>query len=69
VGQRPGQRGKIRLQIGGTSTDLVAETDSEGGLAAGELALVVAIRGNVAIVERSPGALPAAIEAAAREKP
>jgi membrane protein implicated in regulation of membrane protease activity len=68
VGQPKGQRGKIRLQIGGTSTDLLAETDVEGGLAAGETAMVVAIRGNVAIVERSPGALPLAIEAAPREK-
>jgi membrane protein implicated in regulation of membrane protease activity len=60
VGLSKGQRGKIRLQIGGTSTDLVAETDSDAGLAAGETALVVGIRGNVALVERSPGALPPA---------
>jgi membrane protein implicated in regulation of membrane protease activity len=58
VGQRKGQRGKIRLQIGGTSTDLVAETEGEAGLQAGETVLVVGIRGNVALVERTPGALP-----------
>ena len=45
-----GQRGKIRLQIGGTSTDLVAETDSDAALAPGEIALVVGMRGNVALV-------------------
>jgi membrane protein implicated in regulation of membrane protease activity len=53
-----GQRGKIRLQIGGTSTDLVAETDSDGTLAPGETALIVGMRGNVALVERNPASLP-----------
>jgi hypothetical protein len=53
-----GQRGKIRLQIGGTNTDLVAETDSEGTLAPGETALIVGMRGNVALVERNPATLP-----------
>jgi hypothetical protein len=60
VGASKGQLGKIRLQIGGTSTDLVAETEGDAGLAAGETALVVGMRGNVALVERSPGALPPA---------
>ena len=54
-----GQRGKIRLQIGGTSTDLVAETEAEAPLAAGETAFIVGMRGNVALVERTPSALPA----------
>ena len=53
-----GQRGKIRLQIGGTSTDLVAETEGDAALVPGESALVVGIRGNVALVERNPAALP-----------
>jgi membrane protein implicated in regulation of membrane protease activity len=53
-----GQRGKIRLQIGGTSTDLVAETDSEATLAPGDTALIVGMRGNVALVERNPATLP-----------
>jgi membrane protein implicated in regulation of membrane protease activity len=54
----PGQRGKIRLQIGGTSTDMVAETEAAGQLRPGETALVVGMRGTVALVEISPAALP-----------
>jgi hypothetical protein len=50
----PGQRGKIRLSIGGISTDLVAETDSETRLEPGSTALLVGLRDNVAIVELSP---------------
>jgi membrane protein implicated in regulation of membrane protease activity len=53
-----GQRGKIRLQIGGTSTDLIAETDAAEALPAGTTVLVVGLRGTVAVVERSPTALP-----------
>ena len=53
-----GRRGKVRLSIGGTSTDVIAETESEGALATGETALVVGMRGTVALVERSPGSLP-----------
>jgi membrane protein implicated in regulation of membrane protease activity len=53
-----GTRGKVRLSIGGVSTDLIAETEAEGALAAGETALVVGMRGNVALVERSPASLP-----------
>jgi membrane protein implicated in regulation of membrane protease activity len=56
----PGRRGKIRLSISGVSTDLVAEMDSAPGapLSPGEQAYVVGLRGNVAVVERSPTALP-----------
>jgi membrane protein implicated in regulation of membrane protease activity len=54
-----GTRGKVRLSIGGMSTDLVAETEAEGALAPGDTALVVGIRGTVALVERSPASLPA----------
>jgi membrane protein implicated in regulation of membrane protease activity len=53
-----GKRGKVRLSISGASTDLIAETDSEGGLAPGETALIVGMRGTVALVERSPASLP-----------
>ena len=53
-----GQRGKIRMQIGGTTTDMVAETEGEGQLRPGETALVVGMRGTVALVEISPAALP-----------
>jgi membrane protein implicated in regulation of membrane protease activity len=53
-----GQRGKIRLQIGGTSTDMVAETEGDGRLLPGDTALVVGMRGTVALVEISPAALP-----------
>ena len=53
-----GMRGKVRLTIGGVSTDLIAETESDGALQSGETALVVGMRGTVALVERSPAALP-----------
>ena len=49
------QRGKVRLNIGGISTDLVAETESEEPLPVGSNVLVVAIRGTVALVEPVPG--------------
>jgi hypothetical protein len=59
----PGKRGKIRLQIGGLSTDLVAEMDVTAGprpgLRPGDQAYIVGLRGNVAVVESSPtAALP-----------
>jgi membrane protein implicated in regulation of membrane protease activity len=50
------QRGKVRLSIGGASTDLVAETEGDEALPAGTSVLVVGFRGNVALVERSPAA-------------
>jgi membrane protein implicated in regulation of membrane protease activity len=50
------QRGKVRLQVGGTSVDLVAETEGDDALTAGETAIIVGLRGNVALVERSPAA-------------
>jgi membrane protein implicated in regulation of membrane protease activity len=70
----PGQRGKIRLTVGGASVDLVAETDAGEPLPAGATALVVGLRGNVAVVERSPAELPAAAPGlperdATKEKP
>jgi membrane protein implicated in regulation of membrane protease activity len=52
----PGQRGKLRLQAGGTVSDFLAETDG-ASLPAGTAVLVVGVRGNALLVERSP-ALP-----------
>jgi len=49
------QRSKVRLNIGGISTDLVVETESDQQLPAGTSVLVVAIRGTVALVESVPG--------------
>lgn len=51
------QRSKVRLNIGGISTDLVAETESDQHLAAGTNVLVVGMRGTVALVESVPGAV------------
>jgi len=50
----PGRRGKIRLTIGGASTDFVAETDENEALPAGATAIVVGLRDSVALVERPP---------------
>jgi hypothetical protein len=54
---RPGQRGKLRLAVGGVSTDLLAETEGAEALAAGEIVLIVGMRDNVALVVRNPAAL------------
>lgn len=53
-----GQRGKLRLSLGGISTDLLADTDADQPLAAGEVVLIVGFRDGAALVERSPAALP-----------
>jgi membrane protein implicated in regulation of membrane protease activity len=52
-----GQRGKLRISVGGFSTDLLAETESDAALAAGDTVLIVGMRDNVALVERNPTAL------------
>ncbi|HEY0715545.1 MAG TPA: hypothetical protein VGF45_22880 [Polyangia bacterium] len=52
----PGRRGKIRLSIGGVSTDLIAETEADVPLSAGATVLVVGLRDNVAFVEANPAA-------------
>jgi len=52
-----GQRGKLRLSIGGFTTDLLVETEGAEALAAGDTVLIVGMRDNVALVERSPAAL------------
>ncbi|HEY7372018.1 MAG TPA: NfeD family protein [Polyangia bacterium] len=49
-----GQRGKVRVISGGVAVDLLAECDDERELPAGTTVLVVAMRGTVAVVERSP---------------
>jgi membrane protein implicated in regulation of membrane protease activity len=61
-----GQRGKIRLSVRGFTSDLIAETDADDALAAGETALIVGMRGAVALVERSPAA-PAAPSSPGKE--
>jgi membrane protein implicated in regulation of membrane protease activity len=48
----PGLQGKIRISIGGASTDLIAETDGPATLPAGATVLVVGLRGNVAVVDQ-----------------
>ncbi|HEY0706998.1 MAG TPA: NfeD family protein [Polyangia bacterium] len=52
----PGRRGKIRLSVGGVSTDLIAETEANQALPAGSTVLVVGLRDNIAIVEANPAA-------------
>ena len=49
-----GQRGKVRVTAGGVAVDMVAESDDEKPLPAGTTVMIVALRGNVAVVERSP---------------
>ncbi len=43
---------------GGGHVDLLAESDDDDALDAGVEVLIVEVRGNVAIVERAPAALP-----------
>ena len=53
------QRGKVRMPVpGGGHIDLLAESDDDDALDAGVEVLIVEVRGNVAIVERAPAALP-----------
>jgi len=49
-----GQRGKVRVTTGGVAVDLLAESDEERPLPADTTVLIVAMRGTVAVVERSP---------------
>ncbi len=54
------QRGKVRMAVpGGGHVDLLAESDDDEALDAGVEVLIVEVRGNVAVVERAPAALPA----------
>lgn len=50
----PGQHGKVRLRVGGTDLDLVAESESPAALPAGTPVWVVGLRGTHVIVESSP---------------
>jgi len=55
-----GQRGKVRLASpGGGDVDLLAEAAEDEALPAGAEVLVVEVRGNVAIVTRTPATGPA----------
>jgi len=56
------QRGKLRLRVGATEVDLLAETDDDGELPIGASVLIVSIRGRGVVVSRNPAApaLPAA---------
>jgi hypothetical protein len=49
-----GQRGKLRVVANAVTMDFLAETDDEILLPAGTPVLIVGMRGNVAVVERSP---------------
>ena len=53
-----GQRGKVRVAAAGVAVDLLAESDDERPLPAGTTVLIVAMRGTVALVERSPAPTP-----------
>jgi membrane protein implicated in regulation of membrane protease activity len=66
-----GQRGKLRLEIGGVTSDFLAETDADQTLPAGSAVIVVGLRGNVALVERSPALppLPAPSDSEKKEPP
>lgn len=55
------QRGKVRLPLtGGGHLDLVAQASDDDPLPAATEVLVVELKGNVAVVARSPAALPPA---------
>jgi membrane protein implicated in regulation of membrane protease activity len=54
-----GQRGKVRIIVPGSGdVDLIAESEEDGALDAGTPVLIVEVRGNVAVVERSPETSP-----------
>jgi membrane protein implicated in regulation of membrane protease activity len=48
----------MRVVVNGVATDLLTETDEETPLPAGTTVLIVAMRGTVALVERSPTSHP-----------
>jgi hypothetical protein len=58
------QRGKLRLRVGATEVDLLAETDDEGELPMGASVLIVSVRGRGVVVSRNP-ATPAGSNALA----
>jgi len=66
----PGQHGKVRLRVGGTDLDLVAEGDGQQALPAGASVWVVGLRGTHVVVEASPvPADPPATSESDKEKP
>ena len=65
----PGQRSKVRLRVGGTDVDLVAESDGLQALQAGASVWVVGLRGTHVVVEASPvPADPSATKKADKEE-
>lgn len=48
------QRGKLRLRVGATEADLLAETDDEGELPIGASVLICGVRGQCLVVARNP---------------
>jgi hypothetical protein len=50
------QRGKLRLRVGATEVDLLAETDDDGQLPGGASVLIVSVRGQYVVVSRNPAA-------------
>ncbi len=54
-----GKQGKVRLQLRGSTVDVLAVTDEAGGLQTGEEALIIEMDGNTARVARVNDADPA----------
>ena len=50
------QRGKLRLRVGATEVDLLAETDDDEALPGGTSVLIVSVRGQTVVVSRNPAA-------------
>jgi hypothetical protein len=55
VGFAPGDLGKVRLTLKGTTVDVLATTEEERGFTSGEEALVIAMNDTTAVVARAPG--------------
>lgn len=62
VAIRRGGLGKVRLQLKGTTVDMLATTDEEGVIEIGELALIIEMRDTTAVIVREGpiAALPGA---------
>ncbi len=58
IASRPGRLGKIRIELKGTTVDVLAESD-EQVIARGDEALIVEMRGSKAVVVKLDGARPA----------
>ena len=55
VGFGPGELGKLRLTLKGTTVDVLATSDEEQRFAAGDSALVIQMNETTAVVAREPG--------------